>query len=1193
MPLNTAQTSGDQHSQPTPVGTLAVLSGFCLLSLLTVFIPSAHALLTNGQNVANPLRQKSVQQDVAWGVLAMNTDKDRYRAGEVAAVQIGVLDPAGEPDCSATLMLTVERNGRKILTRSTKDGSIETTASCGTKKSESIAPDYQTSFTVQDPGTYTLTLTASTGKGMRRRTQQLDVDGVQAGSSISLGSSSSSVAYTVIRRTGATRLYPVGLSPMTIDVEFLKDFTGEVTDSVPAGFLIDAALGGARIRTDDTAEGLTTLTWTGSWKAGEATTLSYQFDAPDISPQFFLIGPLSLTPSPATSYQLPATSPTEVFAASFFEARTWQIANDAVAWAASLNGFSTRRQLTVANSSGADLTDFPLLVKLTALTGLKSDGTDIRFATGTGMVLPYEREEFHTTSSSGSGIFWVKVPTIKNQGTGNGSGATIYLYYGSGSAVDGANRTQVWDSNFKGVWHLSGSTLSAMDSTSNANNGTNNGVTATTGIVDGAGSFNGATYIGIPDNSTLHLPGQFSVNLFIFPTGFSSNRALYATTQGDNGVGDFKILLDSSGNVRFLEEPYQVWGIIGSHALSLNAWNNVWLVRNGNNLITLYINGINSGSMTSTQNYSATYTHLIGGGESQDLYALGRIDETRISSVARSAAWIKMEYANMNNPTGTVTFAAPELRTSATTLTSSLHPSTYGSDVTFTATITPSNATGSVTFRDGTVTIGTGSVRSGSGTLRLNYLALGSHSLTARYNGNTTTSGSTSASLSQTVNASPWGLSGWTDRKAITVSKRNVSSDLSNFPLLVRVTADTDLGTIASSTGADIRFTTGTGMILPYEKEEYHVRAGSGSGIFWVKVPFVSSLQNTTVYMYYGKPGAADGQSRTAVWDSNFKGVWHLSGSTLSTMDSTSNANNGTNNGATATSGKVDGAGNFNAGSSAALSMADASSLNPDQKTLSVWVNVPSYPTSNYQHAGKITLGSNGYMLYSEAVNHKFFFFNYGNAPASVADSSAYSLNTWYYLTGVYDGSNLRIYRNGQQTNAIAVTGTSSPSTQPFQMGLYSTTGQYTNQSADEVRLSSTARSAPWIAFEYQNMASGSGELITGLQEGKIASSVALASSVNPSIYGASTILTATMTPSAATGSITFKDGATTIGKTTLGQGSGSITVSNLSAGSHSLTAIFTGSGNYVTSTSNTVTQTVQIPNLYGHVFSDEGRTPL
>jgi hypothetical protein len=98
------------------------------------------------------------------------------------------------------------------------------------------------------------------------------------------------------------------------------------------------------------------------------------------------------------------------------------------------------------------------------------------------------------------------------------------------------------------------------------------------------------------------------------------------------------------------------------------------------------------------------------------------------------------------------TTAALAKTNTTTTLASSANPSTYASSVTFTATVSPSAATGTVTFKDGSTTLGTGTLSSGKATYTTSSLAAGSHSVTASYGGNTTYNGSTSSVLTQTVN---------------------------------------------------------------------------------------------------------------------------------------------------------------------------------------------------------------------------------------------------------------------------------------------------------------------------------------------------------------------------------------------------------------------------------------------------------
>jgi autotransporter-associated beta strand protein len=100
-----------------------------------------------------------------------------------------------------------------------------------------------------------------------------------------------------------------------------------------------------------------------------------------------------------------------------------------------------------------------------------------------------------------------------------------------------------------------------------------------------------------------------------------------------------------------------------------------------------------------------------------------------------------------------------------TTLTSSANPSTFGQAVTFTATVSPAVAqrlltpTGTITFMDGTATLGTAMLGSaGSATFTTSTatpLSAGTHSITAVYSGDANFTASTSAPLTQTVSAAP------------------------------------------------------------------------------------------------------------------------------------------------------------------------------------------------------------------------------------------------------------------------------------------------------------------------------------------------------------------------------------------------------------------------------------------------------
>ena len=89
------------------------------------------------------------------------------------------------------------------------------------------------------------------------------------------------------------------------------------------------------------------------------------------------------------------------------------------------------------------------------------------------------------------------------------------------------------------------------------------------------------------------------------------------------------------------------------------------------------------------------------------------------------------------------------------------------------------------------------------------------------------------------------------------------------------------------------------------------------------------------------------------------------------------------------------------------------------------------------------------------------------------------------------------------------------------------------------------------------------------------ATTTALTSAPNPSMSGQSVTFSATVSPSGATGTVQFLDGATLLGTVTLSSGVASLSTSVLSVGSHSMTAVYGGDSNYGTSTSPVLTQTV------------------
>ena len=251
------------------------------------------------------------EQNFTWGVLALNFDKTVYQSGDNAYIQIGVLNDVGHTLCFADVEMSITSPSGNIDHFSTANNTatansttslfaIVRDAQCGPDNVISV-PDYFAHYIVpSEIGTYSVSLTAVTDNGTKTISDSFLV--------------SSSAPINVIREA-PTRIYPWAVYPVRLKVTSPTNWQGTITEKVPASFLISQPTNG--IHYDDTTMHLTDqdITWNVSLVAGEEITLGYDFDAPNISPEFFLIGPAVFTPNSG-----PIT---------FQENRSWQIASDA------------------------------------------------------------------------------------------------------------------------------------------------------------------------------------------------------------------------------------------------------------------------------------------------------------------------------------------------------------------------------------------------------------------------------------------------------------------------------------------------------------------------------------------------------------------------------------------------------------------------------------------------------------------------------------------------------------------------------------------------------------------------------------------------------------------------------------------------------------------------------------------------
>ena len=92
----------------------------------------------------------------------------------------------------------------------------------------------------------------------------------------------------------------------------------------------------------------------------------------------------------------------------------------------------------------------------------------------------------------------------------------------------------------------------------------------------------------------------------------------------------------------------------------------------------------------------------------------------------------------------------------------------------------------------------------------------------------------------------------------------------------------------------------------------------------------------------------------------------------------------------------------------------------------------------------------------------------------------------------------------------------------------------------------------------------------------KIATTTTLKAASTSITYGTKLTLTALVTPTKATGQVTFYAGKVALGKSVLSGGSAKLTVSTLPVGSNAVKAVYPGSSTFATSTSKSVTIVVR-----------------
>ena len=313
------------------------------------------------------------------------------------------------------------------------------------------------------------------------------------------------------------------------------------------------------------------------------------------------------------------------------------------------------------------------------------------------------------------------------------------------------------------------------------------------------------------------------------------------------------------------------------------------------------------------------------------------------------------------------------------------------------------------------------------------------------------------------------------------------TTSLTSFPLLVNLSGDLELrtasdgGYVQSASGYDIVFTDAYNNLLDHEIEQYTSAPAGATLVAWVRLPTLSTLGPTTIFMRYGNASITTPTANPAgVWDSSYKAVWHLketgAGAAGEYKDSTANGNNGQGGGggAAAVPARVAGAIGFGQSFDGTNDFIDAGTnavLNiTGPITLEGWVQL-KIPRSTVG-AAVVGRGNNPqYFLYHDFDADYRMTFHANTAAANFPQASPLAPNTWYFVVGTYSGTASSLYLNGARTESWADVSpiTAEPGAR-VKIGTVDASPDFFNGPLDEVRISTTPRSSCWIETEYKNV---------------------------------------------------------------------------------------------------------------------------
>ena len=294
---------------------------------------------------------------------------------------------------------------------------------------------------------------------------------------------------------------------------------------------------------------------------------------------------------------------------------------------------------------GADLPptvseeNFPVLVKLNKdgfdFKQTKAGGDDIRFVDAAGTPLAYQIEEWD--AAAGTASIWVRIPVIK----GNAH-QVIKMFWGKADAASESNGKAVFNESngYLSTWHMSDPVKDECGTVESKNVGT----TSTIGMIGTARHFAGQQGIACGEKILNYPLGASPHSTELWYRSDAANMDLVCWgREGRSPAGKVRMQLQSPSHIYIDSDG---GSFHAASTLPKSEWVQVVHTYDGKTG-QVYINGkLDVSAPTQTTMNILSPLGLWLGGWCNGYNFVGDMDEVRISKVARSADWVRLQFEN-------------------------------------------------------------------------------------------------------------------------------------------------------------------------------------------------------------------------------------------------------------------------------------------------------------------------------------------------------------------------------------------------------------------------------------------------------------------------------------------------------------------------------------------------------------------